>query len=203
MRGIAAAAVLMLVAGCGAGDADNVPAPAGAASNVAQAGDAATGSPDPALRAPSAATLVTLDPEGVRLVDADSGAARLLAFGTPQAQAVEALGRAFGAQPSEQAVNEECGAGPILHVEWANGFTGLFEEESFRGWFVGERGLSTADGIGIGTARGQAEASRTLEVEPSSLGTEFRSGDLGGLFGSAAPDAPVSALWAGLTCLFR
>ncbi len=42
-----------------------------------------------------------------------------------------------------------------------------------------------------------------VEIRPSSLGTEFQSGGIGGLLDSANADAKVSNLWSGATCIAR
>ena len=119
------------------------------------------------------------------------------------ATVVAALDASFGATAVEQGVNAECGAGPILHARWANGFVALSQEEDFLGWDSREPGLTTADGIGIGSTRAELEASREVEVEETTLGVEFTAGGLGGLFASSEPVAPITSLWAGLTCHFR
>ena len=92
----------------------------------------------------ASALLITLEDEGVRLVDPATGSARPLPFGTPAATAIGALGAAAGAPPVEQSVNSECGAGPILHARWANGLVALFQEDRFLGWDSREPGLATA-----------------------------------------------------------
>lgn len=194
----------LLLAACG-------PTPPGTNAPAAEAGGNVADAPvvDPSANAPATTgapaggVVVALDGDGIRLVDPESGASRPLAFGTARDQATETLADAFGSPPVEQATNAECGAGPILHVRWPNGFVGLFQDDRFLGWDARARGLATADGIGIGSTRSQVEASREIEVEETSLGTEFRAGGLGGVFESAAADAPLVALWAGLTCLFR
>ena len=149
------------------------------------------------------AATVNLDDEGVRLVDPATGSARALPFGTPMATVIAALEASFGAAPVEQEVNPECGAGPVLHARWANGFVALAQEDRFLGWDSRERGLTTADGIGIGSTRAELEASREVQVEESTLGVEFSAGGLGGLFASAEPQARITSIWAGLTCVFR
>ena len=189
------------IAACGSGSSPEAGSRPDA--NAASAAQPAPGPSADGARPAEREVAVNLDPEGVRLVEPESGASSLLSFGTARSQAVAVLDRGFGAAPEEQTLNAECGAGPILHVRWRNGFVGLFQEDDFLGWTVLEPGLSTADGIGIGSPRTTVESSRTIEVEETTLGTEFSAGDLGGLFESAAPDAPVTALWAGLTCLFR
>jgi hypothetical protein len=65
-------------------------------------------------------------------------------------------------------------------------------------------GLTTMDGIGVGSTRAQLLAARpATTVEDSTLGTEFAVADMGGLFEDAAPDAKITHLWAGVTCAFR
>lgn len=153
-------------------------------------------------RPAAAARPAALDGEGVRFVDPSTGATRLLAFGTPSQPALAALGTAMG-PPAERQVNSDCGAGPILHVQWPNGFTALIQEERFLGWGVAEPGLTTMDGVGLGSRRSQIEQGRQISVEETTLGTEFRSGDIGGLLSSDQADAEITHLWAGLTCHFR
>ena len=198
------ASLLVLVAGLAACDStrpNNVTAPA--AGTEAAAPLPPTGTTAGNSAAPVAALAVTLDDEGLRLVDPASGSARPLPFATPMATTIAALNASFGTPPVEQGVNPECGAGPVLHVRWANGFVALSQEDRFLGWDSREPGLTTADGIGIGSTRAEIEATREVSVEETTLGVEFSAGGLGGLLGSADAVAPVTSLWAGLTCHFR
>lgn len=178
------------------------------------AGDSNTGSavdpttpqatpPDQSVRVPRGSMGVALEGEGVRLVDMSSGTARPIAFGTGIDQVEASLAAAFGAPPSERGVNAECGAGPILHVQWPNGFVLLAQDGRFLGWEARASGPTTMDGIGVGSTRAEIEQSRRIEIEQSTLGTEFRSGGLGGLLEGEGAQARVGTLWAGLTCHFR
>jgi hypothetical protein len=46
-------------------------------------------------------------------------------------------------------------------------------------------------------------SSGDVEFPESTIGTEFMSGELSGLLESDAPNAKVTALWAGTSCIFR
>jgi hypothetical protein len=203
LRSITASLAIAL-ASCNAagrdGDAPDAEADTPSSNAVADLGLAPVGTPAP----PEAAAMtLALDDEGLRLIDPTSGSARPLPFGTPMATAIAAATSTFGGPPIEQSVNQECGAGPVLHARWPNGFVALSQEDRFLGWDSREPGLTTADGIGIGSTRAELEASRRVEVEETTLGVEFSAGGLGGLFGSAESMAPITSLWAGLTCHFR
>ena len=175
-----------------------------AAAQQASAGE--TPAPPSTAAAEAAAPLPALDVEGLRLV-LDSGATRLLAFGTPRAQAEEAVGRAFD-HPPERTRNEECGAGPMDFT--AYGPLQLnFQDGGFVGWFLDGAGPSAIDGIGIGSTRAQVRSSRTLTMIPdSTLGEEFALGELteesiGGFFDGPGAQAKVTQLFAGINCFFR
>ena len=172
------------------------PANAAAPGTAAPAGN--TAAPDGEATRPA----LMIEAEGVRLVDPESGSARPLAFGAPLEQTIEALNRTLGGPPSERGTNAECGAGPLVIAEWGERFTALFQDDRFVGWEAGP-GVSTADGIAIGSTRAQLDENYDFEVEESTLGTEFNGDGLGGLFASAAADARITALWAGTTCHFR
>jgi hypothetical protein len=152
----------------------------------------AANAPGPA----AAAKPPVLEGEGLRL-----GASRL-AFGTPRAAAIDKLTKALGAPPGEQGANEECGGGGLEFAEWKSEITLWFEEGRFAGW--DEKGrLKTAGGVGLGSSRSDLASLDRLEIEESTLGTEFRAAGLGGILDSKAPDAKVTDLWGGATCVFR
>ena len=193
------ASILPLALALAACDGARVPSqPDGNGGRPAVAEGAAA---EPVTPAAAARPAVTLEAEGIRLVDSTSGSARPLAFGAPMEQAVAALAAGFGSAPAERETNNECGAGPLALVRWAGGFTALFQEDRFAGWVAAD-GLTTADGVGVGSRRA-ALADHGAQVEQSSLGTEFNAGGLGGLLSSDAADARIIALWAGTTCHFR
>lgn len=152
---------------------------------------------------PQARAGLAIEGEGLRIFDS-AGAARALPFGTPQATVIAAVTAATGGIAPELSTNEECGQGPTQFAQYPDGVQLLFKEEVFNGWFLREPGLTTVDGIGVGTARSALDAARTVELVPdSSLGVEFSAGDLFGFLTSTAADATVESLWAGGNCFFR
>lgn len=159
--------------------------------------------PEPA---PAAATpLLNLTGEGLALVDAETGSSRALDFGVEQAMARQAVA-ATGRAPLEENTNPECPAGPLAFTEFAGGLNLWFQDAKFVGWALRADAapeLRTAAGLGVGSTRAELESVYDVTVEESTLGHEFRAGGLSGLLSSAAPDAKVEALWAGVSCVFR
>lgn len=154
------------------------------------------------------APALALDAEGLRLVDRATGSTRLLAFGeTDEAALVEVLAPVLGA-PRDTGVNEECGAGPMGVIQWDGGLSALTADGRFVGWSVdgradGARSLATMSGVGPGTTRAEAEQSIVLDVSETTLGPEFSAGGLTGLLSGDGPDAEITTLWAGTSCVFR
>jgi hypothetical protein len=185
----------LLLLGLGACDAAPGRADGNAASNpAASAAPASPASADPALPP------LVLEGHGLRLSGVAPGTE--LPFDTPKAATIEALTKALGRPPSELGSNEECGGGGLEFAEWKDEITAWFEEERFAGW-DSEGKLKTPGGIGIGSRRADLAPLRGLEVEESTLGIEFRAGGLSGILASKAPDARVTHLWGGSTCVFR
>ena len=146
--------------------------------------------------APAPAKPPVLEGEGLRI------GTEKLAFGTAKAATIAALTRALGRPPGEQGINEECGGGALEYASWPGEITLYFESGGFAGW--DERGkLRTAGGIGLGSSRALVASLPGLEVEESTLGTEFTAGGLGGILDSDSPTAKVTNLWGGTTCVFR
>ena len=54
--------------------------------------------------------------------------------------------------------------------------------------------------LGVGTPRALLESSRMVQIQETSLGTEFQAGELFGVIGDSGL---VSNLWAGVSCNFR
>jgi hypothetical protein len=174
-------------------------APASAPAPAAEP-DAASGGQEAAEAAQGG---LALEGEGLRAFTAQ-GSARALPFGLSQEMVLTAVSTLLDAPTPEVTTNSECGAGPTQFAEYPNGLQLAFQNGEFAGWYLDEAGLTTADGVGVGTSRADLQSARAVEMIPdSTLGTEFSSGDLGGFLSSDAPDATVESLYAGLTCFFR
>ncbi|MDT0630869.1 hypothetical protein RQM47_12280 [Rubrivirga sp. S365] len=192
---------LMALAGCQSGGAAPpvLPSPP-PVEDDSEGGEAAS---------PSAAGAfeVALDLGGLRLVDPQTGSTRPVAFGDAEGAVVRAVARSAG-EPAERGVNDECGAGPLSYASWSDGLTLWFSDGAFAGWAVdgrssGSERLTTMTGLGIGATRADLDRAYAADVGPSSLGTEFAAGDLGGVLDGSGPGARVTDLWGGTTCAFR
>lgn len=190
---LAAIAVLALAA-CDGSPAPEAPAP--------EPGAPTTIVPD---RAPEtrASGALALEGEGLRAFT-DQGSARPLPFGTAQDITLTAVSTLLGADTPAVTTNSECGGGPMQFAEYPNGLQLAFQDNKFAGWFLDEAGLTTADGVGVGSTRAELGSARVVDMVPdSTLGVEFSSGELGGFLTSEASDATVESLYAGMTCFFR
>ena len=155
-----------------------------------------------AARAPMPIRLA-LSGDGLIAVMADGGATQPLPFQRPKSQTLVTMTRAELTRGKES-VNTECGAGPLTFVEWPDGLSLVFQDDRFAGWTVDKAGLTTMDGVGVGSTRAELLAARpSMEVQESTLGAEFLAGDIGGLFDGKGPNAKITTLWAGTTCMFR
>jgi hypothetical protein len=162
--------------------------------NAAVTANASASQPAAAVAAP-----VVLEGAGLRIPGASQ---RTLAFDMPEAATIDALTKAFGRPPTERGANEECGGGGMNFAAWEGQLTAWFLDDRFAGWDA-KGGLKTLEGVGIGSRRADIATLPGFEVEQSTLGTEFRSGGLSGILASKAPDAKVTHLWGGATCVFR
>ncbi|MET1112963.1 MAG: hypothetical protein ABWX67_15710 [Allosphingosinicella sp.] len=153
-----------------------------------------------AVAAPAPAAAIVLEGAGLRIPSATPP--RTLAFGMPAAEAVEALTKALGRPPTERGANEECGGGGMQFAAWEGEVTLWLLDGHFAGW-DNKGALKTLDGVGVGSSRAEVAALPGFEAEESTLGTEFRAGGMSGILDSKSPDAKVSHLWGGATCVFR
>ncbi len=180
----------------------------GASNGVAAPGAPAAPTPAPAPAPASDAPALAIDGDGLRLFNRDTGAARPLPFGLPRADLLAALVARGKPATGRQ---EECGAGPLGFATWPDGLKLYFQSGTFAGWAVDQRAarvgglpaIATAAGIGPGSTRAQVEDAVTITVTRSTLGTEFQSGAISGLFDGPAPTSVVTAMWAGASCNFR
>jgi len=189
-----AIAALAVLAAC-----DRTPDPAAVEAAAAPSAPAEVAAP--AATAQTRSGLV-IEAEGLRIFDA-AGAARALPFETPQATVIAAVTAATGGMVPDESTNEECGAGPTQFAQYPDGIQLLFQDEKFAGWFLREPGLTTVDGIGIGSTRATLNAAGTVTMVPDSkLGIEFSVGELGGFLTADGAAGAVESLYAGLTCFF-
>ncbi|TMM50115.1 aspartate-semialdehyde dehydrogenase [Qipengyuania marisflavi] len=124
------------------------------------------------------------------------------AFSADQERLVAALEAVLGS-PQQPMAMDECGAGPMISVDFPGGLTVQFQDAAFVGWFLrGDDGeLATDSNIRIGTPLAELQArSGYAPIADSTLGEEFAFGErLGGF----TEDGAVSALYAGTQCFFR
>lgn len=206
MRRFALAAMLML----GACNPSEPPAATGVTNDI----DAAAATEDPgedigvpvAVATPvQTSLLLSLAPDGLRLVDGDSGKTYPIDFGTPRQDALDRVMKARGAVV-DQGDNDECGAGPLSYANFGGNLSLLFQEGKFAGWSINEGGdakVTTMDGIGLGSTRKALGSAYQITVEESTIGTEFNAGDLSGLLSGKGDDAKITDIWAGVTCIAR
>jgi hypothetical protein len=184
--------------------ANDAPASTNAPAGKAASGTApsATAPQPPPVAAPTAAPMLAVDGEGLRLVDPASGATRAIPFGTPDADTTAVLTAVLGRAPDERGETSECGSRRF--ARWNGAISAWFGDEGFSGWSLPEGStLSTMAGLRLGSTRKELASAYSAEVMDSSLGTEFVAGTMGGVLASDAPDAVVTHLWAGDTCIAR
>ena len=193
----------LLLAACGSGRSQETNATSAANTSLSSTHQAA-----PAAAAGNTAAAATQDlaveAEGLRLVDTRSGATRPLPFDMPEDQLL-ALLEAFRG-PADRGTNSECGFGPLDYAVWADGLTLHFHDDLFAGWALDPRAAgahATMSGIGPGSTRRELEAAYEVQVEETTLGTEFHAGGIEGILDGEGPDARISAMWAGVSCVFR
>jgi hypothetical protein len=187
---IGAGLLLLGLAAC-----DSTPTSNGSAENPTAPANASA-----AVPAPAPAPAIVLEGAGLRIPAASPP--RTLALDMPEAETIEALTSALGRPPVELGENEDCGGGGMKFAKWKDDLTAWFLDGRFAGW-DSEGRLKTIEGIGIGSSRAEVARLPGFEVEESTLGTEFRAGGLSGILASKAPDAKVTHLWGGATCVFR
>lgn len=148
---------------------------------------------------------LAVEGEGLRWFLPPDGSARPLAFGAPEADVLASLERVRG--PAGKGVNEDCGAGPVQYANWPDGLSLDFQDGVFAGWGLDPRAsgaLATANGVGPGSTRSAlTEAFGSVSFQDTSLGTEFSAGGLFGLLDGTGPEAKVTHMWAGVSCVAR
>ncbi len=146
----------------------------------------------------AARNAVALNLSGDGLQTVAGASSRQIAFGTPSEIVLRVAEAAMQAIP-ERSRNAECGEGPLDIASYPR-LRLYFQDGRFVGWAARGRGLTTMAGVGIGSKRADVESVIVAPVEETSLGREFTSGGMSGLYD--AKDV-VSDLWAGSVCLAR
>lgn len=199
----------LALAGCKpAAPGGDAPAPVAAtpatapATATATAPSAASAPSTPAPPAGTTPPVLAVDGDGLRLVDPASGAARPIPFGTPEADTEAVLRAALGRAPDERGETSDCGSRRF--ARWNGAISAWFGDDGFSGWSLPDgSALSTVSGLRLGSPRSDLASAYSAEVMASSLGTEFVAGTLGGVLDGDTPDAVVTHLWAGDTCIAR
>jgi len=143
---------------------------------------------------------VVLRPDGLGFTDGSSSSS--LPFGTDAATVRAAVDRALlegGEFPTP-----DCGSGSST-VQHENLFL-LLQDGDFVGWGTGSPGLTTGDGIGIGTTLVELrEALPGVVVTEGTLGPEWSTveGGLAGFLDGTDDGSIVNSMAAGVRCLAR
>ena len=143
--------------------------------------------------------------EGLRWFLPPDGSARPLAFGTPEADVLASLESVRG--PAGKGVNQDCGAGLVQYANWSDGLSLVFQNGEFAGWGLdrrASRALATANGVGPGMTRSAlADSFGSVTFRNTNLGVEFAAGEIFGVLEGSGPEAKITDMWAGVSCVAR
>lgn len=142
------------------------------------------------------AVALTLAPDGLAAVAGASS--RPIPFGSPAEVVLRVAEAAMQALP-ERSRNADCGEGPLDVASYPR-IRLYFQEDRFAGWAARGRGLTTMAGVGIGSTRREVDSVIVAPVSDTSLGREFTSGGLSGIYDAKGV---VTDLWAGRACIAR
>lgn len=199
--------ILLLLAACSAEPADVRSGPAAPVAAEAPTQGLPPATADVATPGPVSAEQpkLAVDGEGLRWFLPPNGSARPLAFGMPEAEVLASLERVRG--PAGKGVNQDCGAGPVQYANWPDGLSLVFQNGRFAGWGLDRRAtgaLGTANGVGPGMTRSDLAGSfGSVSFQNTSLGTEFAAQDIFGLLDGPGPEAEITDMWAGVSCVAR
>ena len=143
--------------------------------------------------------LFNVAPDGIHLSDSDLR----IDFGRAEQGVVAAMTKLMFEPPESSVLNAECGAGPIKTVTWKEGLSLLFQNGAFRGWSVNRAVFITTNGYSTGMTRRMLRDRGLSDFQQTTLGSEFEVGGIYGLIEETGPNAPVTVMWAGVSCFFR
>ncbi len=129
-----------------------------------------------------------------------------LPYGTARAEVDALVEQVLGA-PTDEFFSEECPAGPATQVGYVGGLELVHQDGAFAGWGLDagtNAAFMTPAGVGIGTSRADVEAAYPgVDIFESTLGTEFFTGEVAGVFDADADGDPVFVMWSGVACVYR
>jgi hypothetical protein len=149
------------------------------------------------------APVLSIDGEGLRLVDPTTGRTTPLPFGAPEARVLEALARSAQALRTGEGETRPCAAAGVQARTWSDGFAAVFRAGAFVGWELDQRSdgtITTLSGVGVGSTREHLEWSYVPHVRREVNGSTFTAGALHGTFEGDGSSARIGSLWAGTTC---
>lgn len=156
---------------------------------------------------PIPAVLLAVAPDGLMLVDSESGSTTPLLFGTAQDQVVAAVDTALGEPGVINPGNVECPNEQAAVGVWT-GIQLEFSVDGLIAWSLSP-GSTITDmmGIGMGSTLSDVQAGWDITVFESTLGTEFNTdvdgAGIGGLLSDNSDSAKIISYWAGFVCTFR
>jgi len=163
---------------------------------------------DPADPATAGVTAILLEGDGFMPANPGGhGTGLKLSFGAPRGTVISYMTGLHGGTAPQTDSNDECGAGPVQFARWDDDFTLAFQDGKFAGWWAGEKapaGFSTVQDIHVGSTLAEVRAAwPDVQVMNDSIGPEFASADIFGILTGTTASAKVTALWAGVSCVFR
>ena len=162
----------------------------------------------PADPATGGVTAILLEGDGFMPANPGGhGTGLKLSFGAPRGTVITYMTGLHGGTAPQTDSNDECGAGPVQFARWDDDLTLAFQDGKFAGWWAGEKapaGFSTVQDIHVGSTLAEVRAAwPDVEVMNDSIGPEFASADIFGTLTGTTASARVTALWAGVSCVFR
>lgn len=156
-------------------------------------------SPSPSQ--PAAPVRVVLRPDGLGFTGGGSSTSAL-PFGSDDATVRSAVDRALG--EGTETLTPDCGSGSsnVRH----EGLFLLLQDGVFVGWVTGSPGLTTGDGLGIGSTRAELRAALpAVRFSEGTLGPEWSTveGGLTGFLDGTGSSSVVNSMAAGARCLAR
>jgi len=209
---------VLLVSACGQGEqplASPTTPPTTTSTTVAVSTTSeATSTTVPSTTVPSTTTtlaipsvVLALSPDGLTVIDGDSGSTTQLPFGTPQDAVVSAVDAVLVETGVVNPGNAECPNGQEAVAVWS-GIQLEFAGDQFMAWSLNPGStLTDMTGVGLNSPVSGLKASWDVTIFESTLGTEFSTdvdgAGLGGLLSDSSETATVTAYWAGPICAFR